>query len=57
LFIEVGGSKVLAWYSFGGFVGVFTNARGGLITVRKVGSRFVTVYKSIEQLDASSIYL
>jgi hypothetical protein len=48
---------VPARYSPGGFVGVFADARGGLVTVRKVGSRFVTVRGSIEQSGASSICL
>ena len=48
---------MLAWYSPSGFIGVFVDARGGLVTVYKVGSRFVTVCGSVEQLDASSICL
>jgi hypothetical protein len=48
---------VPARYSPGGFVGVFTDARGGLVTVHKVGSRFITVHRSVEQLGASSICL
>jgi hypothetical protein len=42
---QLGASSV---YSSGGFIKVFTDARGGLITVYKVNSGFITVYRSIE---------
>jgi hypothetical protein len=48
---------VLARYSLSRFIGVFTDARGGLIMVYKVGSRFITVYRSVEQAGASPTYL
>jgi hypothetical protein len=41
-------SEVPAWYSSGGFVKVFADARGGglSITVRKASNGSITVYRS-----------
>jgi hypothetical protein len=49
---------VPALYSPGGFVKVFTNARGGLfVTIYKASNGSVIVYRSRGQLGASSICL
>jgi hypothetical protein len=48
---------VPALCSLSGFVKVFVNAKGCLITVRKVDNRFVTVRGYVEQSGASSICL